>query len=44
MTVVEDKKLGLTAEIHPQGGPGAVSEQELEKVLGSFARPWRLAD
>ncbi|MEL6482611.1 MAG: acyl-CoA synthetase, partial [Pseudomonadota bacterium] len=44
VTVVEDKKLGLTAEISLQGGPGTIEETELEKVLGSFARPWRLAE
>jgi acyl-CoA synthetase (AMP-forming)/AMP-acid ligase II len=36
--VVEDKKLGLTAEISASGA----DEATIETVLGPFARPWRL--
>ncbi|MEM6680598.1 MAG: acyl-CoA synthetase, partial [Pseudomonadota bacterium] len=40
--VVEDKKLGLVAEIRIQGGPGGEDPADLERILGGFARPWRL--
>ncbi|MCL5778002.1 acyl-CoA synthetase [Limibaculum sp. FT325] len=40
VTVVEDPKLGLTAEIAVEG-PEA-DEHAIEAVLGVFARPWRL--
>ena len=40
VTVVEDPRLGLTAEIAVEG-PNADAEA-IEKVLGAFARPWRM--
>ncbi|MDT8343157.1 MAG: acyl-CoA synthetase [Thermohalobaculum sp.] len=40
VTVVEDPKLGLTAEVAVEG-PNA-DAQAIEAVLGVFARPWRL--
>ncbi|MEM6973520.1 MAG: acyl-CoA synthetase [Pseudomonadota bacterium] len=39
--VVEDKKLGLVAEVSPQD-PGT-GEEAIQAVLGAFARPWRLS-
>ena len=37
--VVEDKKLGLVAIVHPHGGE--VDEAALDRILNRFARPWR---
>ena len=42
VTVVEDRKLGLVAELHPVGK--AVSQAELRAVLDVFARPFRLIE
>ena len=39
--VVEDRRLGLVAEIRPEGEGG--DEATINAVLGPFARPWRLA-
>lgn len=39
--VVEDKKRGLVAKIKKQG---AVDAEELQRVLGAYARPWDLSE
>ncbi|MEM8622223.1 MAG: acyl-CoA synthetase [Pseudomonadota bacterium] len=44
VTVVDDKKLGLTAELRIQGGPGSEPQEAIEQALGGFARPWRFAE
>ncbi|MGM0585690.1 MAG: acyl-CoA synthetase [Pseudomonadota bacterium] len=40
--VVEDKKLGLVAELTPRGEP--VGREEIEQVLEVFPRPFRLRE
>ena len=39
--VLEDKKLGLVAEIKKTG---VVPDAEVETLLGNYTRPWRWAD
>ncbi|MEM9781583.1 MAG: acyl-CoA synthetase [Pseudomonadota bacterium] len=39
--VLEDRKLGLVAEVRPQD-PGT-DEDAVQAVLGTFPRPWRMA-
>ena len=38
VSVVEDKKLGLVAEVHKTG---VVPEGAVEALLGNYTRPWR---
>ncbi|MEO0823021.1 MAG: AMP-binding protein, partial [Pseudomonadota bacterium] len=38
--IVDDRKLGLVAEVSPAGPD--VRESDIEPVLGAFARPWRM--
>ncbi|MBU2993982.1 acyl-CoA synthetase [Octadecabacter sp. 1_MG-2023] len=41
ISVVEDKKLGLVAQLNKTGD---VSDEQVKSALGSFTRPWRWAD
>lgn len=40
VSVVDDKKLGLVAQVEPNG----TSEELIGEALNAFVRPWRLAD